>query len=146
MENRRVPTKIWKLGKDNIIVFEFIGKNMKEIIKRYIALAEICFNTDYADKKQVKKHNKSVDKMYEIVRQIENSQDMRTKNAFIQLLNLQDYRTDLWVSIHLLECMSVEDFIKEKALSVIKDYIKKDDENRAGLEFWLNDYYKNENL
>ena len=38
---------------------------MMNLIQEYLELTKVCATTDYADKKSVKTHNKSVDRIYE---------------------------------------------------------------------------------
>ena len=40
------------------------------LIDEYLQMTKICSATDYSDKSSVRKHNKSVNKMYEIAEKI----------------------------------------------------------------------------
>lgn len=116
---------------------------MKDKIKKYIELTQICSQIDYSDKKSVRANNRAVDEMYKIVREIEASQDVKIKNDFIGLLEMKnEQETNLWAAIHLLECLSVEHHIKEKALNIVEKYTQGDSADALGLQYWLNDYKK----
>lgn len=116
---------------------------MKDKIKKYIEQTQICFQTDYSDKKSVRENNRAVDMMYEIVREIEISQNAELKNEFVGLLEIEnEQESNLWAAIHLLECLSVEHHIKEKALKIVEKYAQGDSVKALGLQYWLNDYKK----
>ncbi len=115
---------------------------MEDLIEEYKELAIICFKTDYSDFNSVKNNNKSVDRMIEIVEEIRFI-DKAVKH-FIKLLNIEDQQINLWAAIHILEKLSVDSRVKEKALNIIK--IAAQNKNLGvkamGFRMWLEDWHK----
>jgi hypothetical protein len=110
------------------------------IIQEYIELTKNCASTDYADKKSVRLHNKSVDKMYEIAEKIGYGQT--TINDFANLLDITENKTNVWAAVHILERISASKTIEEKALKIIKQQADGDTAEAMGFKIWLDNYKK----
>ena len=110
------------------------------LIQEYIELAKTCASTDYGDKKSVKLHNKSVDKMYEIAEKIGYEQTTETIDDFAQLLEINEYKTNVWAAVHILERIPVDKPIEEKALKIIKQQADGDSAEAMGFKIWLDNY------
>ena len=112
----------------------------QRFIEEYKMLTAICAATDYGDKSSVKKHNKSVDRMYEIVEAIGYKKTEETPEQFARLLNISDNKTNLWASIHILERIPIDSETEEKALDIIRTAAQGDSADAMGYQFWLNDW------
>jgi hypothetical protein len=113
-----------------------------DLIQAYIELTKICASTDYADKKSVRLHNKSVDKMYEIAEKIGCNQTTETIDDFAKLLEIDDNKTNVWVAVHILERIPTDKTIEEKALKIIKKQADGDLPDAMGYKIWLDNYRK----
>lgn len=111
-----------------------------DLIEEYIKLTKVCAQTDYSEKKSVKKHNKSVDRMYEIAEKIGHEDTPVTINDFIRLLDISENKTNVWAAVHLLERMPVNSKAELKALAIIKEIAKGDNAEAMGFQSWLDDY------
>ena len=112
------------------------------LIHEYLELTKICASTEYADKKSVRLHNKSVDKMYEIAEKIGYKQTTETINDFAKLLDITENKTNVWTAVHMLERIPVDRTIEEKALAIIKKHAEGDTANAMGFKIWLDNYKK----
>ena len=112
------------------------------LIQEYIELTKICASTDYGDKKSVKLHNKSVDKMYGIAEKISYEQPTETIDGFAKLLEINENKTNVWAAVHILERISVYKKIEEKALKIIKQQADGDTAEAMGFKIWLDNYKK----
>ncbi len=110
------------------------------LIKEYIELTKTCTSTDYDDKKSVKLHNKSVDKMYEIAEKICYKQTTETIDDFAKLLEINENKTNVWAAVHILERIPADKTIKEKALRIIKHQADGDSAEAMGFKIWLDNY------
>lgn len=110
------------------------------LIEEYIELTRICAMTDYSDKKSVRKHNKSVDRMYEIAEKIGYEDTTETVYDFIKLLDLSENRTNVWVAVHILERIPIDNKTESKALEIIKTIATGDSAESMGFKIWLDDY------
>lgn len=110
------------------------------MIEEYISLANICANTDFADRKAVAKNNKCADKMRKIAKKIGNERNMDSLQMFRELLDVTENEVNLWGAIHWLELIGVDDFTNEKALNIIKNHIKIKGKDYYGFELWLKEY------
>lgn len=111
-----------------------------DLIQEYIDLTKICASTDYADKKSVRLHNKSVDKMYEIAEKIGYEQTTETIDDFSKLLDVTDNKTNVWAAVHILERIPTDKTIEEKALKIIKQQSDGDTAEAMGFKIWLDNY------
>ena len=75
-----------------------------KLIDEYKNLPKICEQTDYANKISVKANNKAVSQMYKIVDLL--NQDSIGFVKFKELLDITEYKTNLWVATHILEKMN----------------------------------------
>ncbi len=110
------------------------------LIQEYIELTNNCASTDYGDKKSVKLHNKSVDKMYEIAEKIGYEQTTETIDDFAKLLEINENKTNVWAAVHILERIPADKLIEEKALKIIKQQADGDSAEAMGFKIWLDNY------
>lgn len=110
------------------------------MLQEYLNHVKICFSTDYADTKSVKKHNLSVRRMYEIVEKIGNGQTSETVSDFVRLLDITDYKTNVWAAIHLLEHLPVNQQTEERALKIIQQQANGAAADAMGYKIWLEHY------
>ena len=112
------------------------------LIQEYIDLTKTCASTDYGDKKSVKLHNKSVNKMYEIAEKIGYEQTTETIDDFAKLLDITENKTNVWTAVHILERIPVEKALEEKALGIIKKQADGETAEAMGFKIWMNNYKK----
>ena len=96
---------------------------------------------DYGNKKKVAQHNKLVDRNIEIAEAINLQDDL--KKQFAGLLDLDDMELRVWAAHHMLENMSYDKAMRQKALKVI-EYDAVNNPNgvmRLGNQKWLEEYY-----
>ena len=110
------------------------------LIEDYKKQTNICFNTNYSEKDSINKHNKAISKMMMIIDLVNNHQDI---TKFYDLLNDKEHKTNLWVSIHLIEKTKLDKKNKEKALKIISKYSKGNDSEAMGLREWLKEHKSN---
>lgn len=110
---------------------------LNELIEEYRQMASICNNIDYSDKKSVKRNNRAVSRMYEIVHKLRKEFGNIGMAEFAKLIDVKQDRTDLWASVQMLEKMTVDKDIEAKALTIIKEEAKQS----LGMEYWLKSYY-----
>lgn len=110
------------------------------LIEEYKALTENCAATDYGDKASVKKHNKSVNRMYEIVEAIKYEQSEKAIQQFTELLYIEDNNTNLWASIHSLERLPIDAATIEMALDIIRAVAQNDSAEAIGYQSWLDNW------
>ena len=113
-----------------------------DLIQEYLELTKVCASTDYADKKSVKTHNKSVNRMYEIAEKIGYEQTIETIEDFAKLLEIIDNKTNVWTAVHILERIPADKTIEEKALKIIKNQANGDSADAMGFRIWLDNYKK----
>ena len=111
-----------------------------DLIQEYLELTKTCALTDYGDKNSVRLHNKSVNRMYEIAEKIGNEQTIETIDDFAKLLDIADNKTNVWTAVHILERMSVDKKIEEKALQIIKRQADGESADAMGFKIWLDNY------
>ena len=112
------------------------------LIQEYVELTKVCFSTDYADKKSVRNHNRSVKRMYEIVEKIGFEQSTIAINDFIKLLDIDNNKTNIWAAVHILERIPVDKTVEQKALSIITQVIDGNSVDSIGFKVWLDNYRK----
>lgn len=110
--------------------------NIEKFITEYKEMAFICSQIDYSDKRSVRRNNKAVDRMYEIINIINTDFGEKGIVEFSKLLDIEIYRINIWAAVQMLEKFTVNKDTEEKAL----DIIKKDAETSIGMEYWLKDY------
>jgi len=111
-----------------------------DMIEEYIELTKACSQTDYSDKKSVRNHNKSVNRMYEIVESIGREDTSASINDFNRLLDISENGTNVWAAVHMLERLRVDSKTESKALQIIKQIAKGDSAEAMGFQSWLDDY------
>lgn len=112
------------------------------LIQEYTELTKICASTDYGDRKSVRLHNKSVERMYEIVEKIGYEQTTETIDDFAKLLDAADNKTNVWTAVHILERIPADKTIEEKAVTIIKKQADGDTAEAMGFKIWLDNYKK----
>ncbi|MCZ2084504.1 MAG: hypothetical protein LC112_09535 [Flavobacteriales bacterium] len=112
------------------------------LIQEYLELTKVCALTDYADKKSVKTHNKSVNRMYEIAEKIGYEKTTESIHDFAKLLDINDNKTNVWTAVHILERIPVDKKIEEKALKIIKQQSDGNSADAMGFKIWLDNYTK----
>ena len=119
-----------------------IREQTMNLIQEYLELTKTCASTDYGDKKSVRLHNKSVDRMYEIAEKIGYEQTTETIADFAKLLDIKDNKTNVWAAVHLLERIPSDKITQEKALKIIKRQADGDTAEAMGFRIWLDNYKK----
>ena len=107
-----------------------------ELICEYISAALELQDVDYADKKSVRKHNDSADRMRAIARQIEDERP-DLKDAFCQLLFHENKSVRLWTAHYMLEVMRYADKSRANALREITVATQDDSVDGLGNKMWL---------
>lgn len=110
------------------------------LIQEYLELSKICASTDYSDKKSVSLHNKTTDRMYEIVKTIGFEQTQEIITDFSKLLDIKDSKINILAAIHLLEHIPSDKKTEEKALKIIKNHSIGDTAEALGFRMWLDNY------
>jgi hypothetical protein len=110
------------------------------LIQEYLELTKVCASTDYADKKSVKTHNKSADRMNEIAEKISYEKTDDNIDDFEKLLDVTDNNTNVWTAVHILERIPVDKKIEEKALKIIKQQANGNSAEAMGFKIWLDNY------
>lgn len=111
-------------------------KDIDELINEYQEMTFICSQIDYADMKSVKRNNKAVDRMSEIMNMISTKYGEDGVQQISKLLDVKINRTNIWAAVQILEKLSVDEATENKAL----DVIRKDAETSIGMQYWLKDY------
>lgn len=114
--------------------------NIENLKERYLELTKICAETDYADKKSVRKNISAVNEMYKIVELFSKSDNQVEFLIFAELLNVEENRTNLWVATQMLEKLNVNQNTELKALKIIKNVAKGDGTEAMGFQNWLSEY------
>jgi hypothetical protein len=112
------------------------------LIQEYLELSKTCAWTDYGDKKSVRLRNKSIARMYEIAEKIGYEKTTEAINDFARLLDVTENKTNVWASVHILECIPADKIIKEEALKIIKQQANGDSTDAMGFKIWLDNYKK----
>ncbi|WP_339622862.1 hypothetical protein [uncultured Winogradskyella sp.] len=114
--------------------------NIENLKEKYLNLTKICAETDYADKKSVRKNNSSVNEMYKIIELISKNDNGIEIQKFAELLTVEENRTNLWVATHMLEKLNVDKKTEQKALKIIKRVANGNGTEAIGYKSWLTDY------
>lgn len=107
---------------------------MRNLIEEYKELTANCARTDHADKKSVKRHYKSVNRMYEIAEKIGYEDTTETISDFIKLLDIVENKTNVWAAVHILERIPIDSKTENKALAIIKQIAKDDSTEAMGFQ------------
>lgn len=113
---------------------------LNDTIEEYKQLAEICANTEYAEKKSVRKHNQSVNRMYEIVNSLLENFGGSGLVEFEKLLLVKENRTNVWAAVHLLEKLSPSKMAEDEALKIIRKIAEGDNAEALGFQYWLEEW------
>ena len=114
--------------------------NIESLIEDYKKQTKICAEVDYAERRSVKKNNKAVDRMYQIVALISENDSQNKIDSFAELLKEEKNKTNLWSAIHLLEKLNFNKQHEKDALKIIQKAAKGDGTEALGLQYWLKDY------
>ena len=115
--------------------------DIESLIEDYKRQTKICHATDYVEMDSVKRNNKAVDRMYEIVELISKRNNSSEIEKFSKLLKDNENRTNLWSSVHLLEKLNSDKRTKKEALKIIKKVAKGESAEAMGFQLWLKEYY-----
>ena len=114
--------------------------NIEKLKERYLKLTKVCAETDYADKKSVRKNNSAVKEMYKIVELISKNNNEIEIQSFAELLTVEDNRTNIWAAIQMLEKLSVDKKTEQQSLNIIKKVADGNEAGTMGYKSWLTDY------
>ncbi|QDO94254.1 hypothetical protein FNB79_09815 [Formosa sediminum] len=114
--------------------------NIENLKEKYLNLTKTCAETDYTDKKSVRKNNSSVNEMYKIIELISKNDNSFEILKFAELLTVNENRTNLWVATHMLERLNVDKKTEQKALKIIKRVANENGTEAIGYKNWLTDY------
>ena len=100
--------------------------------------------TDYADKKGVRQHNRLADRIRAIAYEIDHM-NPTIKLSFYELLSHENETVRIWVAHHILEVMNYDNMCRGKALKIISCVADKNDRinslgNKMWLEKWLQEH------
>ncbi|WP_299155913.1 hypothetical protein [uncultured Christiangramia sp.] len=110
------------------------------LIEEYKKQAKICSEIDYSNKMSVKKNNRAVKRMYQIVESISLKNNSNEKLRFYQLLDFEENKTKIWAAVQILEKLEVDSKTEKKALNIIECAAKGEDGNSLGFKYWLKNY------
>jgi hypothetical protein len=113
---------------------------IENLIKDYKKQTKICFEIDYSNKSSIKKNNKAIKRMYQIVELISKNNYPNGITLFSNLLFEKENRTNLWSAIHLLEKLTFDKQTEKTALKIIKSVAKENNTEAMGFKSWLKDY------
>ena len=114
-----------------------------DLIEEYKKLPRYCYAIDYNDKNAVEKNNKSVKRMYQIVETINIEFGIEGIQKLKPLLDIVDFRTNIWIATHLIEKVSLDKETENKALDIIKKVAEGNDLSALGYQYWLRDWNSN---
>ena len=114
--------------------------NIESLKEEYLKLTKICAETDYSNKKSVRKNNSAVSKMYVIIDIISKNNSRNEIQIFSELLSISENKTNIWVAAQMLERLVVDKETERKALEIIKRIANGDDAEAMGFQSWLADY------
>lgn len=112
-------------------------ENLKE---KYLQLTKICAETDYADKKSVRKHNSAIKEMYKIIELISKNDNGIELKKFAELLTIEENRTNLWVATQMLEKLNIDKKTEHQSLKIIKKFASGNGTEAMGFQIWLTQY------
>ncbi len=114
--------------------------NIDNLIEKYLKLTKSCAETDYTDKKSVRKNNSAVNEMYKIVELISKNDNGIEMQKFAELLTVEENRTNLWVATHMLEKLNIDKKTKQQALKIINKVANGNGTDAMGYKSWLINY------
>lgn len=107
------------------------------MIDQYRECARVCSTIDYADKSSVKRSNKAVDKMYQIV-QTANNKGPQSIADLATLLDEPDCAK--WLAHQLVEKAAITKEIKNKCFSIVETLAKGESAEALGERLWLKEH------
>ena len=113
-----------------------------DLIFEYVTSVIKMDETDYADKKSVRQHNRLADRIRAIACEIDHM-NPTIKRSFYELLSHENETVRIWASHHILEVMNYDNMCREKALKFIS-HIADTDDGISGLgnKMWLKGWLK----
>jgi hypothetical protein len=109
----------------------------EDLINEYKTLPKNCYEIDYSNRDAIKLNNDSVKRMYKIVQQLNKEFGAKGIEKIKPLLDVTDYRTNLWLATHLLEKAKPDPETETKALGIIEKFSNGNDLLAAGYKSWL---------
>ena len=103
-------------------------------------MTKVCSETDYTDRNSIRKNNSAVNEMYEIVGLISEKNDQLEIKKFSELLNIKEYRTNIWSATHILEKIKVDKKTEQIALKIIRKVANGNGADSLGYQSWLSNY------
>ena len=115
-----------------------------DLIFEYVTSVIKMDETDYADKKSVRQHNRLADRIRAIACEIDHM-NPTIKRSFYELLSHENETVRIWVAHHILEVMNYDNMCRGKALKIISCVADKNDGihglgNKMWLEKWLQEH------
>lgn len=113
-----------------------VAKNMTDLLGRFKELARIHADTDYADMRSVEQGNSAVHEMIDISRRVSQS-GAEAGAAFATLLDEPAHKVQLWAAHSILERMSYDEVVRNRALEVVRQYAGGEGVDSLGERMWL---------
>ena len=107
------------------------------IASEYQNCAIITDSTDYGDQSTIDKHNRAIDKMYEIVITANDSGLSEIEKLF-PLLDIAE--TAKWLAHHLVEKAVIPQYIEDKCFSIVESLSLEDSPDGIGEKQWLQEW------
>ena len=114
----------------------------KIMINEYRECVRVCGEIDYADKSSVKRSNKAVYKMYQLV-QAANDKGTEAVAELASLLNEPECAK--WLAHQLVEKAAITKEIKNKCFAVVETLAKGESAEALGDRIWLKENRDHEN-
>lgn len=108
-----------------------------DLVNEYKLLPKNCYEIDYSNPDAIKLNNDSVKRMYKIVQQLNRDFGPKGIEKIKPLMEVTDYRTNLWLAVHLLEKAKLDQGTEIKALEIVEQFSNEDDILAAGYKSWL---------
>ena len=115
-----------------------------DLIFEYVTSVIKMDETDYADQKSVRQHNRLADRVRSIAGEIDHM-NSTIKMEFYELLSHENESVRLWAAHHILEVMNYDNTCRGKALKIIACVADKNDGthglgNKMWLKKWLQEH------
>jgi hypothetical protein len=111
-----------------------MNSKVENLISEYVSCCEICEQTDYQNQPSVKKHNQSVNRMYEIIKAI----SLLGDNAISKLTELLNHPVaSKWLAHHLIEQLNITNELKQRCINTIRQLAKDNSPEGLGEKMWL---------
>lgn len=112
------------------------------MINEYRECVRVCSAIDYTDESSVKRSNKAVEKMYQIV-QAANSSGPETVTELTALLNEPDCAK--WLAHQLVEKAAITKEVKNKCFAIVETLAKGESAEALGERMWIEEHRGHEN-